>query len=271
MSRPADTTAGETRATTGLLSSWPRRVRVPALHLVASATVAALAAALVFFVWYPMPFSVLSGGVGLFTLLVAVDVVMGPLLSMVAASPGKPASALRRDLLVIVVLQLAAFGYGMQTIVGVRPTHLAFEVDRFRVVTAADIDSAQLPDALPGFRSLSWTGPRLVAAIRPEDPAEQMKSIELGLAGFDLAMIPKNWRPYGPSAAAAWARARPLPLLVARHPEIGAAAARVASEAGQPVEALRFLPLVSRRASWVAVLTSPDARITGYLPVEGFF
>jgi hypothetical protein len=251
--------------------AWPRRVRVPALHLLASASVAAIAALLVFGVWYPRPFAALSGGLALFSLLVSVDVVMGPTLSAIVASPNKPASELRRDLLVIVALQLAAFGYGMVTIVNARPVYMSFEVDRFRVVSANDIDTETLREALPEFRSLPWTGPRLVAAVRPEDPAEQMQSIQLGIAGFDLSMIPKNWRPYAAHGAGAWRRARPLPQAVARYPETAGDASRIARESGQSLESLRFLPLVSRRNSWIAVLAERDAQIVGYLPVEGFF
>ncbi len=53
------------------------------------AFIAALAAALVFLVWYPSPYSTLAGGTGLFLLIVSVDVVMGPALTAVVASPGK--------------------------------------------------------------------------------------------------------------------------------------------------------------------------------------
>jgi len=34
---------------------------------------------------------------------------------------------------------------------------------------------------------------------------------------------------------------------------------------------MRFLPMTSRHASGVALLAPPDARIVGYLPVDGFF
>jgi len=249
----------------------PFRLRAASLHLLASALVAALAAALVFLVWYPSPYSTLAGGTSLFLLIVSVDVVMGPALTAVAASPVKGRAELMRDLAVIVALQLAAFGYGLHTMALARPVALAFEIDRFRVVTAADIEAPSLAEAPPGLQTLPWTGPRQIAAIKPTDPAEQMKATELGLAGFDLSFQPKYWREYTPLADAAWRAARPVPVLLAKYPQMAGEVARIAKEVGQPAQALRFLPLLSRRESWVTLVAEPGAKVVGYLPVDGFF
>lgn len=247
------------------------RLKAAGIHLLASGLVAALAAALVFLVWYPPPYATLAGGIGLFLLIVGVDVILGPALTAVVASPGKSLSELTRDLAVIVIVQLAAFGYGLYTMALARPVLLAFEVDRLRVVTAADIEPAMLADAPPALQQLSWTGPRLVAAVKPTDPAEQMRSVELGLAGVDLAMQPRQWREYAAHADEAWRVARPVSVLLAKHPQLGAEVAEVARSAGQPPQDLRFLPLMSRRASWVALVAAPGARVVGHLPVDGFF
>ncbi len=249
----------------------PFRLRAASLHLLASALIAALAAALVFLVWYPSPYSTLAGGTSLFLLIVSVDVVMGPALTAVAASPGKGRAELTRDLAVIVVLQLAAFGYGLYTMAMARPVALAFEIDRFRVVTAADIEPASLAEAPAALRELPWTGPRLIAAVKPSDPAEKMKALELGLAGFDLSLQPKYWREYGPLADTAWQAARPVPALLAKYPQAADQVARMAEEAGQPPQALRFLPLMSRSESWVTLMAEPGARVVGYVPLDGFF
>jgi hypothetical protein len=247
------------------------RFKAAGLHLLASGFVAALSAALVFMVWYPPPYAALAGGASLFLLIVGVDVVLGPALTAVVASPGKSLAELTRDLAVIVIVQFAAFGYGVYTMALARPVLLVFEVDRLRVVTAADIDSASLRDAPLALRQLSWTGPRMIAAIKPTDPIEQMQSVELGLAGVDLAMQPKQWREYAVRAAEVWRIARPVSVLLTRYPQAAGEVARIAKEAGQPAQALRFLPLMSRSQSWVTVVAEPDAKVVGYLPVDGFF
>lgn len=247
-----------------------RRLNACAWHLLASLLLALAASALVFGIWYPSPYAQVAGGTALFFILISVDVVMGPALTAVAANPAKPWAEFRRDLAVIVVLQLAALGYGLYSMALARPVHLVFEIDRFRVVVAADIEPAGLAGAPPALRQLPWFGPGLIAAVKPTDPAELMKSAELGLAGIDLSMVPRNWRDYASQAPAAWARARPASALLARHPALAPELQAIASRAGQPVEALRFLPLVSRHATWATVLAEPGARLVGHLPVDGF-
>lgn len=247
------------------------RFKAASLHLLASAFVVALSAVLVFWVWYPPPFAAMAGGSSLFVLIISVDVILGPSLTAVVASPGKERTTLMRDVIVIVIVQLAAFGYGLYTMALARPVALAFEVDRFRVVTAADIETASLAEAPLALQTLPWTGPRLIAAIKPTDPAEQMKALELGLAGFDLSMQPKYWREYAPLADAAWRAARPVPVLIAKYPQVADEVARIAKEVGRPSQALRFLPLMSRRDSWVTLVAEPGARVVGHLPVDGFF
>lgn len=248
-----------------------RRPRAVAIHLAASAVLAGLASMLVFLVWYPSPFDAIAGGATLFLMLVGVDMVLGPALTAVVANPAKPLRELRRDLVVIVLLQFAGMVYGLYTVALARPVFLSFEVDRFRVLAAADVEPEALRGAPPALRSLPWTGPRFIAAVKPSKPDELMRSVELGLAGFDLSMIPANWREYGSQTDAVWRASKPVPALLARYPQATAAMAAVATRAGQPANALRYLPLMSRHLSWVALIAAPDSRVVGYLPLDGFF
>ena len=248
-----------------------RRLRSAGLHLMLSSLFAGLVSLLVFRVWFPSPYAAIAGGLSLFLLIVSIDVILGPALTAVVASPGKGRAELTRDLAVIVIVQLAAFGYGLYTMALARPVLLAFEVDRLRVVTAADVDPVSLKEAPPELQSLPWTGPRLIAAVKPIDPAEQMRSVELGLAGFDLAMQPRQWREYAAHADEVWRVARPVSVLLSKYPQLAPEVAAIAQTVGQPPEALRFLPLMSRRASWVSLIAAPGARVVGHLPVEGFF
>ncbi len=247
-----------------------RRIRYSSLHLLFSAGLAGVVGLIVFRLWYPPPFSAISGGVALFVLVVCVDVVLGPLLTAVVASPTKPQRELRRDLALIVGVQLAGLAFGVYTLGLARPVLISFEIDRYRVVTAADIDVETLNEAPANLRRLSWTGPRMIAAVKPSDPAEQMRSIELGFAGVDLSMLPKNWRDYSSQRDAVNKAAHPLSLLLGRYPGQADAVRGIASRTGVGLEHLRFLPVLSRQASWAAVISVPDARILGYLPVDGF-
>ncbi len=162
---------------------WRDRLTAAGIHLGLSLTIAALAAILVFLVWYPGAFRELAGGRGLFVLLTSVDVVLGPLLTLAVFDRTKSRRHLRLDLAVIGVLQLAALVYGLHTVFIVRPVAMVFEVDRMRLVVADDVAVDELPKALPAYRSLPLTGPLLLGARAPRDGAERNDALFQGSGG----------------------------------------------------------------------------------------
>lgn len=246
------------------------RFKLAGLHLGVSVFVAAFAAGLVFMVWYPYPFAALTQVGPVFWMLVGIDIVVGPALTLVIAKPTKPRTELIRDLSVVALLQLAALGYGLHSVAAARPVALVFEVDLLRLVTANEIDDSTLAEAPASLRSLSWSGPRLMAVAKPTDPDEQWRTIEWGLSGIPLAALPQYWRAYETQAEQVWQKSRPVSDLLAKYPQFKRDVDAIAAQAGQPPEALRFLPLMSRQSSWVSVL-APGAQVVGHLPVDGFF
>ncbi len=255
----------------GRFSASGRRLKAAALHFIVSASIAAIAAALIFTFWYSPPFAQMAGGISLFMLLVSVDVTLGPVMTAIVAAPRKPARELGRDIALIALVQGLAFAYGIYAISLGRPVHLALEGDRFRVITAANIDPTLLPEAPAGLRQLPWSGPTIIAAAQPLGADEKLKSIELAFAGFDISLIPRNWRSYESQSGAAWNAARPLSRIVEKYPDQSAGVEALARKSGHAIGDLRFLPIISRQGNWIAVIALPDSSVVGYLPVDGFF
>ena len=240
-----------------------------AIHLGLSLTIAALAALLVFFVWYPGQFRELAGGRGLFVLLTSVDVVLGPLLTLAVFDRAKSRRHLRLDLAVIGVLQLAALVYGLHTVFIVRPVAMIFEVDRMRLVVANDVAIDELPKALPAYRSLPLTGPLQLAARVPRDGAERTDALMQGLQGKDVSVRPTFWQPYEESKARALGRSRPIAVLLEHYAGHGDEIRRELTAMKAEPATSRFLPAMARTA-WVAVLDD-GGNVLGYLPFDGFF
>jgi hypothetical protein len=247
------------------------RFRASGIHFLISTGVAFASALLVFLVWYPSPYEVLAGGLTLFAMVVGIDVVLGPLLTALVANPKKSRTELRRDIALIVVVQILAFFYGMYTVAMARPVHLVFEIDRFRVVSAADISPAELEKAAPAYRHLSWIGPTLIAARKSTNQEEMIRSLDLGLQGVDISMQPDRWIDYASSAEAVLQKARPVNLLLAKYPAEVEQVRLAAANSKVDLENIYFLPMDSRSASGSALIAAPDARIIGYLAVDGFF
>jgi hypothetical protein len=247
------------------MTSLRFRLFASGLHLAASVAIAALASVLVFWLWYPSPYAQMAGGVQLFLMVVAIDVVMGPALTAVIAYPGKPKRELARDLAVLVVLQFAALGYGLYTMAQARPVALMFEFDRLRVLSAVEVDTSQLANAPKGRNALPWTGPWTLAVVKPTDATEFMRTLDQELAGLPLAAQPKYWREYEPHAADVWRVAQPIQAMLKQHPTSADTLRRIADKAGSTVDALRFLPVQARQPDWVAVLAQPNARVIGFM------
>ena len=240
-------------------------------HLLISALVVALAASLVFFVWFPDPWRAMLGVATVFGLVVVVDLVCGPLLTLVLASPDKSKRERWIDLIFVGLIQLVALGYGLHSVYSARPVVLAFEVDRLHIVTANEVQVDQLKDAPSGLRDLPWRGV-LHVALRPAISTQEfLDSLNMSLGGVSQSMRPNWWVPYDDQTRAAiLAKAKPLSALIGVRPQDAAVLEHAAKRSGQPVSQLFYLPLTSsKEQSWVALIGA-TADMVGYAPVDGF-
>jgi hypothetical protein len=244
------------------------------VHFIGSLLVAALAASLVFGLWYPFPYRDFSGGRELFFLVVVVDVVCGPLLTAVLFNKAKPRVELWRDLGLVALIQLAALGYGLYTVWLARPLYLVMEMDRFQVVVAPDLDGPIATAALHALptdlQPSLWSGPKTVAIREPKDAQERKKILfESVQGGSDYAMRPEFYLPYeGAAAAKSLTRAKPLEKFLVKYPEQRSVAQALATAKGVDLMQWQYVPVIARQ-DWVAIL-GKQGQIEGYLKGDGY-
>ncbi len=242
-------------------SRWPAAL----IHLLAGGAIVGLGTYLLVRTWYPGPFAQIAGGLHMLALLIGVDIVLGPILTLVASTPGKPRRVFARDLAVIFVLQAAGWAYGLHSLALARPVGLVFEVEQMRLVVAADTTPEVLSDAPPEFRTLPWNGPRVMAAAKPTDAAGLAQAVSLALNGVELGMLPRQWRAYEGFREQVLAVAAPVTSLRLSPPQAAELAA-VSAASGVAVERLRYLPLRAMRATgWITLIAEPDARVVAHL------
>ena len=246
-----------------------RRARAAGLHLSVCLVVAALAAALVFGLWYPGLYRTASGGRDLFLLVTSVDVILGPLLTFAVFNLAKGWKHLRRDLAIIGLIQAAALVYGLHTVYIVRPVAMVFEVDRFRVIAAGDVYLPELPKARAEYQTLPLTGPWLLGTRAPKAGDEHNDAIFMGMSGIDRANRPLFWQPYPDSAPEVIAKSRPLSVLLAYYPTRAVEFREALANMKADTTTARFLPLMAR-GDWVIVIDVNGA-VLGQLQVDGFF
>lgn len=240
------------------------------VHLFICLAIAGLAAVLVFAAWYPFPYRDLSGGRELFLLIILVDVVCGPLLTLVLFNSAKPRLELLRDLAFVVVIQLSALAYGLFTVWEARPLYLVMEIDRFKVISAPDLREAKLQD-LPAEMQPRWIGAPVTVGIRPPKDAEERSKVlfESVDGGRDYAERPEFYVPYkGEAALRTLLRAKKLVEFLQKYPDQRKEAEDIASKKGLDVAEIQYLPVVGRQ-DWVALLDE-QGQIIGYLKGDGF-
>lgn len=252
------------------VSFWKDRFKASGIHLGLSLTMALLAALLVFGLWYPYPYREISGGRELFLLLITVDVILGPLITLAVFNRNKPWTELRRDLGVVVLIQLAALGYGLWTVFVARPVHMVFEYDRFRVVHAVDVPPELLAQTPQGVDALPLTGPTLLA-LRPfHNDKEKMDATVAALQGVSLSARPDLWQSYAKSVPEILLAAKPVSQLKFRFPNQAAEIDHVLSDAGRTSQSTVYLPLVGRKSFWTVFLDPLTAQVVAFVPLDSF-
>jgi len=177
------------------------RARAFGFHLLGSACVLSLVLGGLYAGWYRWPGWYLTDAVHIAATVAAVDVGLGPLLTLVVANPGKPPGALRRDIAVIVAFQLAGLIYGAFALWAGRPLFYTFSGGALDIVQASAIRPEELARARavnPGFVPHWYSLPRWVWAPLPADPdqaAEIIQSAVMG-GGQDVISMPRYFKPW---------------------------------------------------------------------------
>ncbi|WP_339080097.1 TfpX/TfpZ family type IV pilin accessory protein [Pseudomonas sp. TMP9] len=255
-----------------LITRFHSAAAASGMHLLASLFVAVCCAALVFGLWYPFPYSDLAGGKELFFLVVAVDVVCGPLLTFLIFNPAKPRVELYVDIALIVLLQVGALAYGLFSIVEARPVFLAFEGDQFKVVSVPDVQFEDINSAPPSLRKFSLTGPVLIGVkLSSPSDSDYVDSIKLALNGLPPAFRPARWVDFDSQSEQVVKLAVPLAELRKKHPLKQNVIDEALVASGLSEGDLGYLPLtVSGRSDWVVIVSLVDGMPRLYLPLDGW-
>ncbi|MAR89931.1 MAG: hypothetical protein CML06_03485 [Pseudomonadales bacterium] len=240
------------------------KIKAMLLHGLISALVALLASILVFYVWYPDGIAGLTGGTGLYLLVLGVEVALGPLMSLVIYNPKKSRSELVRDYAVVGLVQISALVYGLYTVSLSRPVFLVFVKDRIEVIAATELEQEDLQRAPEDFKALPWLGPRLVCVEFPEDMKERTELLWSALErGKDIHLQPKYYR-----------KCREGEILGAAYnkSQLSELTAIDLADLPQSIENDEFhwLPLVSRFGAWIAVYPGGSMQQSIYVEQDPF-
>jgi len=120
---------------------WHSKLIAFSIHLIFSALIISMFMALVTQFWFPdILFELENVWQGL-NILIPVDAILGPLLTLILFVPGK--KGMKGDLIIIATIQVLALAYGGLAIYGQRPEVIAFTGDRFEIIPSSKFNKEQ--------------------------------------------------------------------------------------------------------------------------------
>lgn len=147
--------------------------------------------AIIVFIWYPGILFRADGGWHGLRIVVAVDLVLGPLLTLVVFKAGKP--GLKFDLSCIATLQAVCLGIGMWIVYQERPLAVVLAWDTFYSINSDEFEAYGKDVAI--LESFSGSTPKMLYIELPEnDIAAEIATVRSTFVGDPLYMQTENYR-----------------------------------------------------------------------------
>lgn len=244
------------------------RWRAAIMHLGISASIASVVLIAMIAVWFRPPYFEATRGSDLFMILMGVDVILGPLLTLIIFDTRK--KGLKYDLAIVAAVQIGALLYGLNAIAASRPVYAVFVKDRFELVLSKDIDASddERPASLKFERPPVIMGPEFIAAERPIEPKERERLLFSGLAGRDIQFFPQYYVPYEEQKVRAAAVGGRIEQLKKLNPNNTAAIERAIERSGRQGEQLSYLPLRTTNKDLTVLLDSKSGDVIAVISVS---
>ena len=189
-----------------------KRVRFFLWHFFISICISLISLFWVFNAWYPGPLAKATNVTYIFLMLLASDIILGPILGFVVYNEKK--KTLEFDLAVIFLLQLSALAYGVYSISQARPVWIVYNVDRFELVRKNELIEDNIQQAQLQFQQPSWFKPEYAATEFAKNTQQRNKDMFAEvLGGISLAQKPERYVDFTQAKAQIQNRAQPLKLL----------------------------------------------------------
>jgi hypothetical protein len=244
-------------------SKTMHRFGAAGIHFLICATVGLALWFLLRTIWYPSPLFRAVGGETIFLMLLGIDIVLGPLLTLVVWKDNDPRT--RRDLIVVACLQVAAVVYGLNTLWEGRPVYIVALGRHYELLQASDIHDKDLEEAgqhLPRF------GPKWVGVKDATDLKEKEKIAFAGLADRDYGHFPKYHAPIESMAEEIVKKGKKISELKRFNPDGASQIDSWLKERGQSDESVIYQGLRTRAQEMAVVMDAKTAKVIGVAPFK---
>lgn len=228
------------------------RYHVAFLHLLSSILVFLLFLAVILLLWYPNPYFSASGGWQGLRLVAMVDLVLGPLLTLILCNAKKSRRELSLDLGIIVLLQLFALGWGVKAVYGQRPVAVVFLDSSFYTVPAAAIVGQE-----GGLDSLEQFGQQVpvYAYVQRPDSGPDFERFEREVYELQIPPHEQTWlyQPLAENFATIRRSSIDIEEVMAANADMKADIESLLDETGTALGDNYYIPLTSRYRNIILV------------------
>ena len=120
------------------------RIKAFLIHLGISLALFLILLYVIVYIWYPPPFFKYDGGWQGIQLIIGVDLVLGPMLTLAVFNVKKARHLLRRDLIIIGIVQIGALIAGSWIVADQRTRLVIFAGDHFVSMTRTLMDESNI-------------------------------------------------------------------------------------------------------------------------------
>jgi hypothetical protein len=217
--------------------------------------------------WYPIPYFLIDGGWQGIRLVAAVDVVLGPLITLVIYNRNKSRGKLIFDYSVIGAIQACAFAFGVWTVFSTRTTVVVFADGVFYTLGA---DTARfLHDPYPAILAHAPGTPAYAVVTMPaeEEARQKLRRESLAMHRPLFSYLER----VGPLTRESFQQLvenqLDLPDLLARQPESRPEVERFLEKHGGTVQEYVFVPVKPRYRQVVLAFARDTGRLAGWLDI----
>lgn len=141
------------------------------IHLGLSAIIFAIIMVFMWFYWYPGALFEAAGGWQGVRIIAGVDLVLGPLLTLIVYKASKSVRELTLDLSAIALFQFVCLGAGLYVVVNERPVAMVLVHDTFYAMKQQDLSANNVPQST--WKNTPENGLKFVYVEMPNDSKER--------------------------------------------------------------------------------------------------
>jgi len=219
----------------------------------------------VLYQWYPDFFFDTDGGWEGMRIIVAVDLILGPLLTLIVFKSGKP--GMRTDLIMIGVFQAVCLSGGVYVVHGERPIALVYVDGQFNSMTNTSYHDAQVTP--PQLDTIAGDYPKRIQVSLPEDISEESGvRRDMLRSKRQMNLLTDYYAPFDATDPTFINAAYPLKDLLDRDQEVQQLPKFIAAHGGT-AEDYNFYPLNTRYSYFFLGFRKADSTLVGLLKTPG--